>query len=184
MLTQARYSIHSADTPTRPLRREKTYTRRIQTSAPGGTVRLIYLSIAPPVCLSRNPFHHSVILLSVCLYSSVIIRQKNVTHTSSPQPIRLRTSLRSEPRGPRRDSHTTELQEITSITPSSHCCQISLRDSECIFFFKEPLLSRKMPNYYVAVIGSSLCQGFHSTVNIRYHLPLAAIIRQLTGMLL
>lgn len=64
------------------------------------TVKRIYLSIAPPVCLSRNPFHHSVILLSVRLHSSVIIRQKNVTHTSSPQPIRLYTSLRSKPRGP------------------------------------------------------------------------------------
>lgn len=34
------------------------------------------LSIAPPVCSSRSPFHHAVILLSVRLHSSVIIRQK------------------------------------------------------------------------------------------------------------
>lgn len=91
--------------------------KHIQTPLPGSTVKLIYLSIASPVCLSGNPFHHSVILLSVCLHSSVIIRQKSVTHTSSPEPIRLYTSLRSEPRGPperrtRTHTHPT-LQELT-----------------------------------------------------------------------
>lgn len=60
------------------LHRERHTPKHIRTSLPGSTVKLIYLSIAPPVCLSSNPFHHSVILLSVCFHSSVIIRQKKM----------------------------------------------------------------------------------------------------------
>lgn len=107
---------------------ERHSLKHIQTSLPGSTVKLIYLSIAPPVCLSSNPFHHSVILLSVCLHSSVIIRQKNVTHTSSPSPIRLYTSLRSEPRGPRKDTHTQT--KLCKDSPQLHhyffCCDFSV----------------------------------------------------------
>lgn len=77
---------------------ERYTPKHIQTSMPDSTVKLIYLSMASPVCLSSNPFHHSVILLSVCLHSSVIIRQKSVTHTSSLELTRLYTSLRSKPR--------------------------------------------------------------------------------------
>lgn len=65
--------------PTRwqsPPRCERHTPEHIQTSLPGSTVKPIYLSVASPVCLSGNPFHHSAILLSVCLHSSVIIGQK------------------------------------------------------------------------------------------------------------
>lgn len=152
---------------------ERHTPKHIQTSLPGSTVKLIYLSIASPVCLSSNPFHHSVILLSVCLHSSVIIRQKIVTHTSSPELIRLYTSLRSklqEP--PERHTHA----------PNSARTHVNYTVISFVVTFLS--LSSQMPNCYIAIIGSSLCQRFNCSVNIHYHFPSAAIIRLLTELIL
>lgn len=100
---------------------ERHAPKHIQTSLADSTVKLIYLSIAPPACLSSNSFYHSTILFSVCLHSSVIIRPKKCnTYFLSFADKALYTSLRSKLWGPPKDTHThtqVTLRDLTSITP-------------------------------------------------------------------
>lgn len=166
--------------PTRwqsPPRCERHTPEHIQTPLPGGTVKPIYLSMASPVCLSGNPFHHSVIPLSVCLHSSVIIGQKSVTHTSSLEPIRLYTSLRRKPQGPHKDMHTHQSER-------THLNYTFISSVEILPCFKHIstwlLLSCQMPDYCKVIRGFSTCLACSCDVNI--HLPSAAIIRPLTGL--
>lgn len=87
---------------------ERHAPKHIQTSLADSTVKLIYLSIAPPACLSSNSFYHSTILFSVCLHSSVIIRPKKCnTYFLSFADKALYTSFRSKLWGPPKDTHTS-----------------------------------------------------------------------------
>lgn len=59
-----------------------------QTPPPGSQVTPRRLSVASPVCLSCHPFHHPVILLSICLHSSAVIGPKKKRRGVSLQIIR------------------------------------------------------------------------------------------------